>query len=97
MVMCYPLWMAIAKSRLTVQGQISVPAEVRKKLGLAPGSVIEWGEEEGKIVVRRAGGATWDDVHHAVFPEGPPSSAKTAQQMDEGIREHMRKKHGARR
>jgi antitoxin PrlF len=95
--MCYPLRVAIAQSRLTAQGQISVPAEIRRKLGLAPGSVIEWEEEDGKIVVRRAGGSTWDDVHRALFPDGPPSPARTAEEMKEGIRSHVRRKHGPRR
>ncbi|MBV8308177.1 MAG: AbrB/MazE/SpoVT family DNA-binding domain-containing protein, partial [Gammaproteobacteria bacterium] len=47
--------MALAQSRLTAQGQISVPAEVRKKLGIGPGSVLEWDEQGEQIVVRRAG------------------------------------------
>ncbi len=47
--------MAIAHSKLTAQGQISVPMDVRRKLGISPGSVLEWEEEGGKIVVRRAG------------------------------------------
>jgi len=34
--------MVLAESKLTAQGQISVPAEVRRKLGLGPGSVLEW-------------------------------------------------------
>jgi AbrB family looped-hinge helix DNA binding protein len=32
----------IAESRVTAQGQISIPAEVRRRLGVGPGSVIEW-------------------------------------------------------
>jgi AbrB family looped-hinge helix DNA binding protein len=36
--------MAIAQSKVTAQGQISVPAEVRKKLGVGPGSILEWEE-----------------------------------------------------
>ena len=48
-------FMAIAQSKLTMQGQVSVPAEVRKRLGLGPGSVLEWEEMGGEIVVRKAG------------------------------------------
>jgi antitoxin PrlF len=87
---------AIAQSRLTAQGQTSVPAEVRRKLGLAPGSVMEWEEEEGKIVVRRAGGAAWDDVHRALFPEGTPPP-RTIEQMKAGIKAQVKRKHGPRR
>ena len=43
--------MAIAHSRLTAQGQISVPAAIRRKLGVGPGSTLEWHEEGEKIVV----------------------------------------------
>ena len=89
--------MAIAQSRLTTQGQISVPAEVRRKLGLGPGSVIEWDEDGGQIVVRRAGSASWDDIHRAVFPSGPPARARSLDEMKEGIRAHIRRKHGSRR
>jgi antitoxin PrlF len=90
--------MAIARSRLTSQGQISVPAEVRRKLGLAPGSVIEWDEEAGNIVVRRAASTTFEDIHNFLFPPGTPRPAPlTVEQMDEAIGEAIRRKHGSRR
>jgi AbrB family looped-hinge helix DNA binding protein len=88
--------MAIAQSRVTAQGQISVPAEVRRKLGLAPGSIIEWDEERGSIVVRRASAYTFDEIHRRLFPKGPESQAVTVEEMDEGIRRRMRKKHARR-
>ena len=37
--------LAIARSKLTSQGQVSVPAEVRRRLGIAAGSVLEWDED----------------------------------------------------
>jgi AbrB family looped-hinge helix DNA binding protein len=93
----YPSLMAIARSRLTAQGQISVPAEIRRRLGLAPGSVIDWEEDQGEIVVRRGGDATWEDIHQALFAGEPAPKARTAEEMGAGIRRHIRKKHGARR
>ena len=56
--------------KVTAQGQISVPAEVRRKLGVGPGSILEWDEEGEKVVVRRAGRYSSTDVHRALFPEG---------------------------
>jgi AbrB family looped-hinge helix DNA binding protein len=44
--------MTIAKSKLTAQGQISVPAEIRQRLGVGPGSVLEWDEQDDQVVVR---------------------------------------------
>jgi antitoxin PrlF len=88
--------MAIAHSKLTTQGQISVPAEVRRKLGVGPGSVLEWDEQEdGAIVVRRAGRYTSEDIRRLLFPDGPPRR-RSVKEMDEGIAEYMRKKHARR-
>jgi len=81
--------MPIAHSRLTAQGQISVPAEVRRKLGVGPGSVLEWHEEGEKIVVRRAGRYTSEDVHRALFPDGR-LRPRTLREMKEGIRRYVR-------
>ena len=87
--------MAIAQSKLTAQGQISVPADVRKRLGIGPGSVIEWDEEDGKIVVRRKGKYTSEDIRRALFPDGPPKRA-SIKEMKEGIRQYIMEKHARR-
>lgn len=81
-----------AQSKVTAQGQISVPAEIRKKLGVGPGSVLEWEEKDGEIVVRRAGRHTSAEVHAAVF-KGEPPEPKTLKDLKEGVRARMRKKH----
>jgi len=54
--------MTLARSKITAQGQISVPAEVRRKLGIGPASVLEWNEEGEKIVVRRSARYNWEDL-----------------------------------
>jgi AbrB family looped-hinge helix DNA binding protein len=87
--------MTLAHSKLTAQGQISVPVDVRRKLGIGPGSVLEWVEEGDQIVVRRAGRFTSEDIHRALFPEGPPKRS-TLGEMKEGIARHMREKHARR-
>jgi bifunctional DNA-binding transcriptional regulator/antitoxin component of YhaV-PrlF toxin-antitoxin module len=43
------LSMAIAHSKITAQGRTSVPVEVRRRLGVGPGSMIEWIAEEERI------------------------------------------------
>ena len=82
--------MALAQSRLTAQGQISVPAEVRKKLGVGPGSVIEWHDDDGQVVVRRAGRFSSDDVHRSVFT-GPPKR-RTLGELKDGIRRDVKRR-----
>jgi antitoxin PrlF len=86
--------MPIAKSRLTTQGQISVPAEVRRRLGVGPGSVIEWDAEGDSVVVRRAGRFSSEEIHQALFP-APPSGA-AARSVKDGIRSYMGKRHARR-
>jgi AbrB family looped-hinge helix DNA binding protein len=84
--------MTIAQSKLTAQGQISVPSEVRKRLGLGPGSVLEWDEQGDQIVVRRAGRYNWDDVRKALFPNGSPQS-HTLDELKDGRKAYIRRKH----
>jgi AbrB family looped-hinge helix DNA binding protein len=87
--------MPIARSKLTAQGQVSVPAEVRRRLGVGPGSVLEWDESGEQIVVRRSGRYTFEDIRAAVFPEGPPRS-HTPPDVKDAIRRYIRKKHARR-
>ncbi len=87
--------MAIAHSKLTAQGQISVPSKIRKKLGVGPGSILEWDEVGEAVVVRRAGRYSSEDVHAALF-EKPPSTHKSGQNLKDGIRSYVRKKHASR-
>jgi AbrB family looped-hinge helix DNA binding protein len=84
--------MKIAASRLTAQNQVSVPTKVRQRLGLAPGSVLEWDAEGGEIVVRRARRFSSQDLHRALFPEGPPAK-RTLKELDQGIRRRVRDRH----
>ena len=81
-----------AQSRITAQGQISVPADVRRKLGIGPGALLEWVEEEGKVVVRKVGKYRSSDIHEAVFGEEKPRK-RSLTEMKAGIRQRMRKKY----
>lgn len=86
--------MTVAKSKITGQGQISIPAEVRKRLGVGPGSVLEWEFVEDHVVVRRAGRYSSADIHVAIFRTTP--RPRTVEEIDEGIARRMRKKHARR-
>ena len=83
--------MSSMESRITSQGQTSVPARIRRKLGLTPGSVVEWRERGDEVVVRRASKHSSQDIHDAVF-SAPPNPVRVAE-MDDGIRDHLRRKH----
>lgn len=84
--------MALAQSKLTAQGQISVPAEVRRRLGLGPGSVIEWEADGEQVVVRRKGRYSSQDIHKALFPGGAPAR-RSLTELKQGIGKHIRARH----
>jgi antitoxin PrlF len=83
--------MTIAQSKLTAQGQISVPAAVRKRLGVGPGSMLEWQQEGDKIVVRRVGQFSSQELHDALFSTQP--KARTLDELKEGLRAHAKRRH----
>lgn len=80
-----------AQSRVTSQGQVSVPAKIRQKLGVGPGSVLEWDDSGEQIVVRRAGRYSFDDIHRALFKT--PPARKTLRQLKQGIEKYVRDEH----
>jgi AbrB family looped-hinge helix DNA binding protein len=83
--------MSLAKSRLTSQGRISVPAEIRRKLGLGPGSVLEWEQVGEQMVIRRVGTYTSEDVHQALFSSRPAERSLDA--LKQGRARDIRKRH----
>jgi bifunctional DNA-binding transcriptional regulator/antitoxin component of YhaV-PrlF toxin-antitoxin module len=56
--------MSSIQSKVTAQGQISVPAEVRRQPGVGPGSVLVWewraGEDDGSFEPYRGAATTTD-------------------------------------
>lgn len=86
--------MALAHSKVTAQGQVSVPAKVRQRLGVGPGSVLEWEEEGDRVIVRRAGRYSSEDIHRALFSKAP--RRRTLDEMKGGIRQYVTKRHARR-
>jgi AbrB family looped-hinge helix DNA binding protein len=83
--------MGKSESKITVQGQISIPADVRKKLGVGPGSVIEWEEKEGMMIVRKAGRHSSLDVHRALFRN--ETGPRPLVDVKAGVGKYIRRKH----
>lgn len=83
------------QSKLTSQGQVSVPAAIRQLLNLTPGAVLEWSEDNGRVVVARAVRHSTQEVHAALFDDGTPpvAEAKTLAELKQGIRQRMQQRH----
>ena len=82
------------QTKLTSQGQVSVPAAVRHVLGLTPGSAVEWLQDGSNIIVKRAVRSTSKDVHAALFGDDElPEPAKTLAELKQGIALHLQRRH----
>jgi AbrB family looped-hinge helix DNA binding protein len=87
----YSIFMALAQSKVTAQGQISIPAEIRRRLSVVPGSVLEWDQRGEDVVVRRAVRFSSEKIHQAIFPK--PPAPRTVQELKAGIARHLERKH----
>ena len=85
--------MPLAHSKVTAQGQVSVPAKVRQRLGVGPGSVLEWDEDGDQVIVRKAGRYSSEDIHRALFSGTP--RGRTIDEMKDGIRRYFKKRHAS--
>jgi antitoxin PrlF len=86
--------MALAHSKVTAQGQVSVPAKVRQRLGVGPGSVLQWEEDGDRVIVRKAGRYSSEDIHRALFSR--PPRRRSLEEMKGGIHRAMKKRHASR-
>ena len=86
--------MPLAHSKVTAQGQVSVPATVRQRLGVGPGSVLEWDEDGDRVIVRKAGRYSSQDIHRALFSKTP--RRRTLEAMKAGIGRYIKNRHASR-
>jgi antitoxin PrlF len=80
-----------AQSRITAQGQISVPASIRRKLSVGPGSILEWEDAGDRVVVRKAGRFSSEEIHRAIFPDRP--RARSLDELKDAVRRQARRKY----
>jgi AbrB family looped-hinge helix DNA binding protein len=86
---------ALPQSTITAQGQVSIPAEVRRKLELIPGHVLEWEVKDNTVVVRRKGKYTFEDIHRMFFANRPVRHY-TLKELKDAIGDHLAEKHARR-
>ena len=76
---------------LTTKGQITLPKEIRDRLGLSAGSILDFAIlPDGSIVAR----AVKPDARRIRgVLKSPHAEPLTVEQMDEGLGKHLREKH----
>ncbi len=85
--------MSTKQSKLTSQGQVSVPASVRQFLSLSPGATMLWVQEGERMWVQRAVTHTTSDAHQALFGNSVPKQTTDTQDTKQAIRSFIQKKH----
>ncbi len=45
------------RARVAERGQITIPKRLRERLGVKPGTVLEFSEEHGRLIAVKSGGA----------------------------------------
>lgn len=86
--------MATYVTKLTGQGQVSIPVELRKALGLEPGASVEWEQKGDEVVVRRRKLYSWDDIRDFLWSKGKPEP-KTLEELNEGKANYVRARHAS--
>ncbi len=77
--------MPVHTAKVTSKGQITIPAGMREKLGLRPGSKVLFEEQpNGNFMVRKKTGNISDLDG---FLKAPPGLAPTLEELDLGIAE----------
>lgn len=67
-------------SSVTTKGQVTIPIELREKLGIKPGDRVGFVDEGGRIVLQRQ-----ETAIEALFGVVKTSKGVTLEQMDDAI------------
>jgi len=52
------------KARVAERGQVTIPKRLREKLGVRPGTILEFSEEHGRLIAVKSGNADPDTEVH---------------------------------
>lgn len=69
------------QSSITIKGQVTIPACIRKKFGLQRGDKVVFKEEDNKIILQPI-----QDRVEAAFGIITPSKSATLEEMDEAVK-----------
>lgn len=68
-------------AKITARGQITIPAEIRKKLGVKDGDKVVFLEENGRIIVANAAMVALKNAQDAFAGEAPRLNLETEQDV----------------
>ncbi|MDR2946227.1 MAG: AbrB/MazE/SpoVT family DNA-binding domain-containing protein [Candidatus Adiutrix sp.] len=82
-------------AKITVRGQITIPIEIRKKLGVKDGDKVVFIEESGRIIMENAAMIALKNAQNAFAGEAERLNLKTEQDVVDMVKEVRRELLGA--
>lgn len=84
--------MIVDESRVTQKGQVTIPASIRKQLGLRPGDKVRFETDDGNVKITRATSRLLDG-YGAVTPRSRPEDYDALrEEFESGVAEEALRK-----
>ncbi|MGV8082516.1 MAG: AbrB/MazE/SpoVT family DNA-binding domain-containing protein [Coriobacteriia bacterium] len=83
-------------AKITARGQITIPVEIRKKLGVKDGDKVIFVEENGRIIMENAAMIALKNAQTAFVGEAERLGLKTEQDIVDMVKEVRREDGGER-
>jgi len=77
-------------AKITMRGQITIPVEIRKKLGVKDGDKVIFMEENGRIIMENAAMISLREAQAAFAGEADRMGLKTEQDVVDMVKEVRR-------
>ena len=79
-------------AKITLRGQITIPKEIRRRLGLKDGDKVVFIEENGRIIIENAAMVALRNAQEAFAGEAERMSLKSEQQVVDIVKEVRRER-----
>ncbi len=83
-------------AKITTRGQITIPLEIRRKLGVKDGDKVVFLEQDGRIVMENSVNLALKEVQAAFAGEAERLGLKTEQDVVDMVKEVRRERNRAR-
>jgi AbrB family looped-hinge helix DNA binding protein len=83
-------------AKITTRGQITIPLEIRRKLGVKDGDEVVFLEQDGRIVMENSINPALKEVQAAFAGEAERLGLKTEQDIADMVKEIRRERNRAR-
>ena len=74
-------------ARLSVKGQVTIPVEIRRKLGLKDGDKVVFMEKSGEIVLMNPNRLAFEEFQHDMADEAEKAGLNSVQDVVDLVKE----------